>query len=264
MYLERLPQAANRRDVDNRIRALRERSANTARANAAAADSAEPVAEVEPTPLPAAPDLPERGADSTWSSESAAAPQPPGAKSAREPRRGFYLRAAAGFGLRTDSISGTSNDFSLFGYGVTLDLAAGYAVLPGLVVGGGVFLDWSTSPTLTVATDFATLETTLDHANLTTVAALVDWYPKRETLGVHVEGGLGIGILNIAGRNAAGETFDDSASGFSFFLGGGYEWRLGGAYALGALLRLTAAALSGQRESHTLFSPSLLLSFTWF
>jgi hypothetical protein len=276
MYLERLPNAENRRDVENRVRALRERIETTQKAPPShPAPAAANVAPAQPTPVQpiAAPSRPAaRSRRERAEQQQRTAPTPPSAAPAaehhRELRRGLYLRAALGFGPRTDSVGITGGDFdeldaTLSGWGPALDIAAGWAVLPGFVVGGGLFLDWTSSPTFSITDGVDTFERSLSYARLTSIGPFVDWYPKRATLGLHIEGGFGLGLLSYAGDTAAGRQ-EESASGVTFFLGAGYEWRIAGAFAIGALLRLTGAALANDAETHGLFSPSLLVSFTWF
>jgi hypothetical protein len=198
----------------------------------------------------------------------AAAPAAVPAGHAREPRRGLYLRAAVGLGPRADAFTIEDNDTTMYdgslsGWGPALDLAAGWAVLPGFVVGGGLFLDWASRPSFSADWNGVTYESTFDHLRLTSFGPFVDWYPKRLTLGLHVEGGLGVGALGYVG-DVPRQRKDDTALGFTFFLGAGYEWRIAGAFAIGALLRFTGSVLSHDTESHAMFSPSLLVSFTWF
>lgn len=271
MYLERLPNAENRRDVENRVRALRERidSAQKSQASRPAPAPVQPVA-VQPAAAASRPAARPRRERAEPQRASAPAPSaPPAAPTAdrahREPRRGLYLRAALGLGPRIDSYHDDFDDSenSLSGWGAALDIAAGWAVLPGFVVGGGLFLDWASSPTYKITIGDASEETTFSHARLTSIGPFVDWYPKRATLGLHVEGGLGLGLLGYRG-DLGNDHISRSASGFTFFLGGGYEWRIAGAFAIGALLRLTGAVLANDTETHGMFSPSLLVSFTWF
>jgi hypothetical protein len=137
-------------------------------------------------------------------------------------------------------------------------------VLPGFVVGGGLFLDWISSPSFSLSRNNTTVEGSLTHARLTSFGPFVDWYLKRQTLGLHVQGGFGVGLLSVQGEGSNSARVAGSASGITFFLGAGYEWRIAGAFAVGALLRATGAVLGNDTEAHGLFSPSLLVSFTWF
>lgn len=263
MYLQRLPDAPNRRDVENRVRALRERIALTQQASAPA-----PSAPTRGTPLQpsAAP------AKSHASPTSLAAPAPTPAKP-RDPRRGFYLHAALGAGYRADAISQTTDegllgqstsDYASTGYGLALDLGVGWGVLPGFVVGGGLFLDWTSAPTLS---EEGADDTQLSATNLTTVGPFIDWYPVRKTLGWHILSGFGIGVLRYKDK-PNNQDFTGTAYGISFLVGTGYDFNLGATTALGIELRLMGAALAEsvdmETTSHGMFSPSLLASFTWF
>jgi hypothetical protein len=243
MYLERLPNAENRRDVENRVRALRERVSNPpAPPPAAAPESSQAHAPaLQPAPEP------RRARDTP--------PAPPSRDQAthQPSRRGLYLRAALGFGFRSDSITGDDAPKSFFGWGFAFDLAAGYAVLPGFVVGGMFLFDGTMRPKLSNDEQYT-------HANVYTVGPFVDWYPKRESLGWHIQGGLGIGVMGYA--RTGGDT--GSPSGLNIVLGTGYEWPVTDALALGVLLRFTAAFLAEDTDSHGFVSPSLAMSATWF
>jgi hypothetical protein len=108
-------------------------------------------------------------------------------------------------------------------------------------VGGALFLDW-TSP-----------------ANLTMFGVFVDWYLKRETAGWHIEGALTVATLSVRG-----ELRRSSPSGIGLVLGGGYEWRIAGDWAIGVLGRFTIAGLTDDTNSHGFIAPSILASVTWF
>jgi hypothetical protein len=226
MYMERLPDAKNRRDVENRIHALEER------VSASATPPPQSLPEESPQQAPA-----------TGPTTIDVAPAPPGARKRGDwpAREGFYFRSALGLGLRTDSRSGNDPDESISGFGFAGDLAAGYGVLPGFVVGGALFLDW-TSP-----------------ANLTMFGAYVDWYIKRETAGWHIEG-----AVTVASLSVRGELRRSSPSGIGLVLGGGYEWPIAGDWAIGVLGRLTIAGLTDDTNSHGFIAPSILASVTWF
>ena len=275
MYLERLPNAENRRDVENRVRALRERIENAQKASPSHPAAAVSAAPAQPSPVQpaAAPNRPvprsRRERIEQRRAETAATPPAPATvepRPEREPRRGLYLRAALGLGPRSDSFSDSSLNIEgdLSGWGPALDIAAGWGVLPGFVVGGGLFLDWISSPSFSLSRNNTTVEGSLTHARLTSFGPFVDWYLKRQTLGLHVQGGFGVGLLSVQGEGSNSARVAGSASGITFFLGAGYEWRIAGAFAVGALLRATGAVLGNDTEAHGLFSPSLLVSFTWF
>jgi opacity protein-like surface antigen len=264
MYLERLPAAPNRRDVENRVRALQDRLAATQAPAPVAASPARPT----PAPQPAAP-------AATPAREPL--PNPPTiAPPPREPRRGFYLHAAVGVGYRNDSFTrniegssfldpSSSTDYGSSGFGPTLDLGLGWGVLPGFAVGGGVFLDWTSAPKLSEADG---TESDLAFARLTTIGPFVDWYPIRKTLGLYVMAGFGLSVLSYKNADGNARGFDGDAYGFGVHLGAGYEFNLSRTVALGVGVRFMTAVLAeaveSQTTSHVLTSPSLIASFTWF
>lgn len=271
LYLRKLPDAANRRDVENRLRALREQSASRQPdPESAPPVAAEPVQPVRPDASQPAASTDPRGPRrsrplraATPPPRAAAEPEP---TKASGPRRGLYLRAAGGVGYRYNSFTITDGfdelDLELSGFGLALDIAAGWAVLPGFVVGGGLFLDWTSRPRASLSSGDGN-EVQLGHANLTTIGPFIDWYPKRQDLGLHIEGGLGLGLLSYALDDESSDE-SGSATGVSFFLGTGWEFKIAGAFAMGVLFRVTAAVLSEESAVHAFVSPSLLMSFTWF
>lgn len=268
MYVERLPAAPNRKDVENRIHALQERIASAQQASAPAPAAAPPT-------RPAVSSQPSSTAAAAGASRQPAAPASRAKpERAREPRRGFFLRAAIGGGYRSDSIEQTVNTgflesetykFELDGYGLSLDVALGWSVVPGLVIGAGLFLDHVGSPSLV---EDGTYETKLASANLTSLGPIVAWYPVRKTLGWHILAGFGGAVLGYKNTSDNEDGIDGTAFGISFVLGTGYELNLSATTAIGVELRFLGAALgelvSDETTSHGVTSPSLLISFTWF
>jgi hypothetical protein len=239
MYIERLPAAPNRHDVENRIHALEERVGATAKP----APQELPESERTPTPYIA----PARGE---------AAPMPPVRRNGPA-RRGVYARGAIGLGLRSDGVSDHDVDDSIVGFGLALDLACGYAVLPGFVVGGTLYLDFASRATLSDKGQSYTVA-----ANLTSIGPFADWYFNHETNGWHVQGALTLSILSLG---SAPPLMSRSATGIGLVLGGGYEWAIAGDWSVGILARLTLAGLTADpTASHGFLAPSLLASVSWF
>jgi hypothetical protein len=268
MYLERLPAAPNRRDVENRVRALRERLAAVQHASTPAPTAAAPV-------RPAPPPQPAVSVRPVPQQAPVPAPAPVAAKTPklREPRRGFYLRGSIGAGYRADGLTRTTSsglfdqtsvDYTIDGLGLALDLGIGWGVLPGFAVGGAMFLDWTNSPTLATGSTSSSLSS----ANLTTIGPFVDWYPIRKTLGWHILGGFGLAVYRYKNEASNNAGIDGTAVGASFLLGTGYEFNLSTSFALGIELRFVGAvlgeAVDSQSTSHGILSPSVLASFTWF
>ncbi len=244
MYLDRLPDAQNRREVDNRIRALEERVKNNPNAPA-------------PPPWPEQ----ESGAQPD-DAKSEVAPAPPSSGQPR--RRGYYFRGALGLGVRHDAVSSTADKWSISGAGAALDLAAGISLMPGFTVGGGLFLEWTSRPTLGQA---GQKDITLSTANLTMLGPMVDWYLNPESDGWHLQGALNLAMLNIARGNLATSSNTlglNTATGFALVLGGGYEWPVQQDWAIGVLGRMTFAGVSDSSISHGFFALSVLGTVTWY
>jgi|GEM_PF-3595573 len=268
MYLERLPAAPNRKDVENRVRALRDRLEASQQAQSHPPPTAAP-ARPAPKPDPAQP-----ATQPAVLARQQPLPTPPEiTKPPREPRRGFLLRAAIGVGYRSDAINTSATidgvnvtaEGSTSGFGLALDLGIGWGVLPGFAIGGGVFTDWASSPTL--AADGGG-ETKLSFSRLTTIGPFIDWYPIRKTLGLYILGGFGLSVLAYKSAAEGSEAFEGDAYGFGFTLGTGYDFSLSRTVGLGIELRFMTAilgeAVANETTSHVITAPSLLASLTWF
>jgi hypothetical protein len=244
MYLDRLPAAQNRHDVENRIHALEER------VGASGQPAPENLSEAQTsaaTPFPATPRAPP--------------PLPPLRQHSGPSRKGVYLRGAVGLGLRSDGVSDSDLSANILGFGFAGDLACGYAVLSGFVVGGAIYLDYTSRPTLSIGNQSANLAS----ANLTSIGPFVDWYLNRETSGFHLQGAITLSVLSLSLREGSGLSITNrSATGIGLVVGGGYEWPIAGDWAIGVLARLTLAGLTADTTSHGFVSPSLLASVTWF
>ena len=172
-------------------------------------------------------------------------------------RKGFYLRGAVGLGLRSDGVSDNDLSASILGFGLALDLGCGYAVLPGFVVGGALYLDFAGRAALNFSGESYDLA-----ANLTSIGPFADWYLNRENNGWHIQGALTLSILSLG---TAPPLANRSATGIGLVIGGGYEMghrrRL---VPVGVLARLTLAGLTADTTSHGFFAPSLLATVSWF
>jgi hypothetical protein len=256
MYLERLPKAENKRDVQNRIRALEERVRESERV------PAPPVAgEVSPPPEAAPPEPEPAVAAVAQPTAADASAQTPAAEATgpRPTRDGFYLRVGLGLGLRRDGVSG-GTDGTLMGLGFAGEFAVGWTVLPGFVVGGALYSDLASSPTFKA--DNGT-EADLGSAHLTMLGAMADWYVQPNLSGFHVQGALTFAVVAVDYKNA-GVSVGRDASGIGAILGVGYEWPIAAEWGLGVLGRLSLASLSDDQRSHGVFAPSALATLTWY
>jgi hypothetical protein len=195
----------------------------------------------------------------------------------------FYLRLAGGLSYFSDAVESEPITSPLRlgrvtgtikGVAPAAELAAGYAVLPGLIVGGGLYFHWILSP----STDNGNLEAvgdvpeTVNFAG-TTLALLgpfVDYY-FDPAAGFHVQGSIAYGILSLGeGRGANTDRAyvqEQSGGGLALMAGVGYELWVSGGWSVGALGRLTAGWGSGDDKNgyawkHTILVPALLFSAT--
>lgn len=252
MYLEQLPKAENRRDVENRIRALEERVKNAERA------PAPPETGATSQPVAA---QPEPAATPPTAAEPAQPPPPPPPKAAepRPTRKGFYLRLGLGLGLRRDGVSG-GLDGSVTGFGFAGELAFGWTLFDSFVLGGAIYSDLASSPTFKADNGS---KTDLGSAHLTMLGVMADWYLQPHQSGFHLQAALTFAVIAVDYKNA-GISVGRDASGIGAIFGAGWEWPIGRELGFGVLGRLSIASLSDDTRSHGVFAPSVLATLTWY
>lgn len=258
MYLERLPKAENRRDVENRIRALEERVKEAERVPGPP-ESTPPPAEVSAPPPAAAPVASTQTAAAAKSDVAPPAPASGAAEGPRPTRKGLYLRIGLGAGLRRDGVTGGVEGV-LIGGGLAGELAIGATLWPGFVLGGAIFTDLASSPTFE-AKGGAKAE--LGSAHLSMFGPMADWYFAPQSNGFHAQAALTFAVVAIDYENA-GVSIGRDASGIGAMLGAGYEWAVAEEWAVGALGRVSFATLSDDSLSHGLFAPSIVATVTWY
>jgi tetratricopeptide (TPR) repeat protein len=251
LYLKRLPDAANRREVENRVRALEQRlrdagsSPEAKGATAGEGPTETSLGDEKAEPTPAA-----------LGSDEGAVPAPPG--DGQPTRSGWYLRLALGVGLLGDAISGNGFDATLGSATLSGLVCFGHDVDKGVVLGGGLLFDWSLAPKL----HSGSTSLDLDSANLSMLAAFVDYYFAPREDGWHLLGALAVGSLSVSDPSAT--IGNKTAGGGALIAGGGYEWPLDREWALGVLGRLVLARMGQSGRSHTLFAPSVAFTAAWY
>jgi hypothetical protein len=253
MYLDKLPNADNRREVENRLRALEERVARAK--GGPATGGTPPTDEVAPDSL-AIQELPPTaaGADVPPDPPPLAAPEP------RPTRRGIYVRVGLGLGYRRDGLSGNS-DATVSGVGFAGELAVATSLWNGFVLGGAIYSDLASGPTV----EANGMSAKLGSAHLTMFGPMVDWYLRPTEDGLHVSAALTFAVLSLDYTAESGQVaLGRDASGVGAVLAAGYEWPIAQEWAVGVLGRLTLASLSDEMRSHGVFAPSLLASLTWY
>jgi hypothetical protein len=200
----------------------------------------------------------------------------PSAKGAYE-HDGFYLRTAAGIGAYNESFraestpryGGESGGYA-DGFATMGEIAVGYAVKPGFIVGGSLFA-MDVSRASFEPNDGVTVpnEVTPKRRELTLVGPFVDWYPNARR-GLHFQGSAGFAVLAEPWKHR-----DSShepayvAIGGGATLGVGYDWFVSEQWSLGVMAHIAGAIVTGTDDNDVRFyhavgtSPSLLLAATY-
>lgn len=178
----------------------------------------------------------------------------------------LYMRFGAGFGFPfgpdvADKYEDRgSNALHFSGYSFALDVMAGTAVLPGLVIGGGAASDTVAGGTVRNGNqDKRGLEHSLYYA---VIGGFADFYTAPPA-GLHFQA-----LLGLARLSPATDLGHNTALGFGTVLGVGYDLPVGRRWNLGALARLAFSPLgmgrvAGQQPSPTFYEPSLLWTATF-
>jgi hypothetical protein len=191
----------------------------------------------------------------------------------------LYLRFAAGLAYFSDAVK--SEELPVFGVasgtirGVAplAEVAAGYTVARGLVVGGALRMHLIPSPvTSNGHSNLGDFPEDVDFGSTTLimVGPMVDYYPDPSS-GLHVQGSIGYGVLTLGeGRGSSTDrqyVQNQSGGGLALNVGVGYELWVSGGWSVGALGTLTAGwgsgnDLQGYAWTHNVLIPGLLVSAT--
>jgi len=229
-----------------------------------------PTPDAPAAPAPLRPSTPE--AKITFRATPGAATRRPTLATEPEPTtadhdsRSLYLRMAAGVGFPfgtdvTDAYAIRGNDELRFsGYSFAVDLMAGSAVLPWLMLGGGVSSDSVVGGTVrNLGKSERSLERGLYYAVL---GGFADIYTSPPA-GLHFQALLGLARLSPSNNLGL-----HTALGFGAVLGAGYELRAGRRWNVGLLARIAISPLSmdavgGHKPSPSLYEPSILWTATF-
>lgn len=200
-----------------------------------------------------------------------APPAPPSAPSPSDRNHdGFYLRLSLGPGYFWDSVETTPEsglDEKYRGSLLSLDILVGATVLPGLILGGGIWY----SPGLRFRHQDITAETQLqDDYQLAfgQFGPFADYYlnPKE---GLHLQAAINWAALSIDSTDIDAESSSAGvvdASGFAIRGGVGYDFWLSDRWSVGALGSLSYSFLDeksgGVTTKHRIWSPTVVASFT--
>ncbi len=212
--------------------------------------------------ITAAADATAQAEGSTTTATATAAPAP--APSTEEPRhQGFFLRVAGGGGAFHDSFRVPALLFTLGGEATgpsgAFEVSAGYAVRPGLIIGGGVYGEQVVNPKITFEGNPVT--TDVHVGTLIMVGPFVDWYPKAGNF--HFGGALTAARITL--QDNAGNIKDQSPAGGAVVAEVGYELPFtdNQEWAIGVMARFVGGYLTDSSYNHTISAGSLLLNVTF-
>jgi hypothetical protein len=273
LYLQKLPQAENRKEVEARIVWLEERLAREANGGEVNPTTLDDSTDDElGSPASSGAEAGGEGADGAEGEEGQGSPETlsdgadeqedeadaaPANANGQPERTGWYFRGALGLGVLADGLSDSTAD-SLGSLTLSGLLAAGYDVSKGVVIGGGVTFDGGLAPSVKIGETSQRIDT----ANLGMLIAFVDYYLAPRKHGWHLLGGVGFGSLALTDKSASVGIED--ATGGSLLLGGGLEWPLDRDWGIGALARITLSRLSTDTATHTAASPSIAFTGVWY
>jgi len=250
LYLEKNPDASNRKEVENRIRIL-EQSASGRAHEERPEHLSEGLADVPPAPAPDDDGFESRADEDDL--DPASEPR----KGGQPERKGLYLRGDAGFGFWSDSASDTvGQSASISSLTFVLDAKIGYGITEDIVLGGGLMFDFALSPEITGGNAAGELSS----MSLTLLSIFADYYLEPAADGWRLFGGLGLGRLAISGGGLGNE----DAGGVALYAGGGYEFPFDEEIAFGIDARLLLGRFSNDTRDHTLFAPAITGSAVWY
>lgn len=173
---------------------------------------------------------------------------------------GLYIRLALGGGYVHDKLSSDRfGSATITGAAIPIDLMLGWALVPGLTLGGGIWLAPLSSP----KGEYHGTSTAISSKNriqYSRFGLFADYYPNPRE-GLHALGNIAYAGMTIV--EDATDKLLGNAKGVAFTAGIGYEFWIGAQWSAGLLAQLGYAALSAPNESHSLIAPGLIATFTY-
>ncbi|HEY4177868.1 MAG TPA: hypothetical protein VGM90_13570 [Kofleriaceae bacterium] len=161
---------------------------------------------------------------------------------------GFYFRVAVGPSFTHGSLDAPATTSTSNGAGVSTQIAVGWSVRPGLVIGAGTF------PAITPGPSYSAVDAGGQHVSAT--GPFVDYYV---TDGVHAFAG----ALFAAGYLDGGDRDSHVGLGWGATAGVGYDHAVSTKWSLGGIARVTIYQLYGVDDSITLVAPAALFTATY-
>ncbi len=193
-------------------------------------------------------------------------PQPASGGGKPHMQDGLELTLALGGGYFRDDFEQTIGIFSSVkgvaqGSSGSGHFGIGYAVKPGLNLGGLVSFDQVVSPNVSVEGVSVSNTDDISVGTLLLVGPYIDWYFTPGE-GWHLMGALGGARITVKDDTGA-ERKDVNPAGAGAFVAIGYNFWIGDEWSLGALARFGGATLYGDNLTHRVATGSLLVAITF-
>jgi hypothetical protein len=252
LYLEKNPNASNRKEVENRIRIL-EREVDASPTQDRPDHLSEGLSDdAATTTVSTGESDDDAQASGDYEGEDDAASEESDAE-----RTGLYLRLSAGIGLWAASVAdnvGQSGSLSSFTF--SIDGVVGYGVMPQLAIGGGILFEFALAPSFDAGGGSGASEA---QVSLGMLLGFADYYLDPAD-GWHIFGGLGLGRVAVSGAGLGNE----DAGGAALFAGAGYDMPLDDEVMFGVAARLIVGRFSNDTSDFNLFAPAVTASALWF
>lgn len=201
-----------------------------------------------------------------------------GARAARadEPLRGarvhdgFYLRLGTGFGGYHESVTAEDADESTVVTGISsaLEIAVGWSLRPGFVLGAGVFSSHALASDQSVRGPMPPPEVISGGSEVSLLGPFMDYYfdPAR---GLHFQVAAGVALAHGFGMQTTNMDEANAAVGGGAVVGFGHDWWVSEEWSFGILARLEIIAAVGDDDAGTRWThnfgalPSLLFTATF-
>jgi hypothetical protein len=254
LYLEKNPNATNRKEVENRIRILEREvesgqgQERTDHLDEGLGDGGTTEATVSTLPDDDSPAA--TGADYEGEEDDLSEPEV-------VERTGLYLRLEGGLGLWAAGVSDNAgNSGSLSSFTLVIDGLVGWGVMPNLAIGGGLLIELALSPSFDGGGGSGGSDA---QVSLGMLVGFADYYLDAEGPW-HIFGGLGLGRVAVSGQGLGNE----DAGGGALFAGAGYDMELDDEIDFGIAARIIVGRFSNDTTDFSLFAPSVTASVLWF
>lgn len=163
---------------------------------------------------------------------------------------GMYARFGVGPGYAVAKLF-TTDDSTSTGVDVSTELSLGWAIRPGLVIGGGTF------PMVVPSPDYDGMDAGGQHVSAT--GPFVDYY-LRPGGGLHFQGGV---LFTVGYLDGSDQRDGQVGVGYGAMAGAGFDHYVSAKWSLGGSLRVVAYRLYGVDDSIRMVSPSALVTITY-